>query len=269
VNLWPVAVITFKEGLRNRAMFGIAIFSLLFLTASILISNMIPRSVGKVLVDMSLSAVSLSGLLLVLFVGINLLAKDLDKRTIYMVLARPISRPQYLTGKFLGVVMLLAATICIVGIFSAGSLALAKGMYPKYFDRFSWYLVFVAILFAFLSMMLLSAVSFLFASFVSNSFVTLVLTVVTYLVGHAVHDVKALVEAPKTVGIEVSTVTVKVVQFAYYLFPNLSLFDIKQQAAHGLAIPVSQVAWTLSYGLVYTTIVMLLAGVIFSYREFP
>jgi ABC-type transport system involved in multi-copper enzyme maturation permease subunit len=269
MNLWPVALVTFREGIRNRAMFGISLFAFLFLGASLVISSMIPQEVGKVVVDMALSTISFSGLLLVLFVGINLMAKDLDKRTIYMVLSRPISRPQYLAGKFLGIVLLIIATVALVSLFAVGTIALNKFWYPNYFPRFSWFLVFVAIFFSTVSLILLSALSFLYASFVSNSFVTLVLTVISYLIGHAIHDVKALVEAPQTAGIEVSQVTMKLVQAAYYIFPNLSMFDVKLQAAHGLEIPLAQMAWTLSYGFVYTLIVMVLAGLIFNRREFP
>src|SRR6266704_1559632 len=108
--IFPVAVITFKEGIRNRAVYGIIILSLLMLTVNFLICEIIMREVGKVAVDIALSTVSFSGLLLVLFVGINLMAKDLDRKTIYMVLARPISRTQYIVGKFLGMVTLIVVS---------------------------------------------------------------------------------------------------------------------------------------------------------------
>ena len=79
-------------------------------------------------------------------------------------------------------------------------------------------------------------------------------------------DVKALVEASQD---KVSPVTLKVVQAAYYIFPNLSIFDIKTQAAHDLAIPMSYIFWAVSYGLVYTCIVITIASLIFRKREFP
>ena len=79
---WAIALVTLKEGVRNRALYGIAMIAILLLAANQLVSGMILRDIGKVAVDMSLSAVSFASLLLVLFVGINLLAKDLDKRTI-------------------------------------------------------------------------------------------------------------------------------------------------------------------------------------------
>lgn len=106
--LWPLAVITFKEGIRNRAMHGIFLLASLLFVANFLICGMIMQEVGKVAVDIALSAVSFSGLLLVLFVGINLLAKDLDRRTIYMVLARPISGSIISGANFLVMLLLLS-----------------------------------------------------------------------------------------------------------------------------------------------------------------
>lgn len=267
--LWPIAVITFKEGIRNRAIYGISIFALLLLGANLLISGMIMQEVGKVAVDMALSTVSFTGLLLVLFIGINLMAKDLDKRTVYMVLSRPISRSQYILGKFLGMTLLILVTLSLLGIFAILSILMVKMSYPSYFQRFSWSMVLLAISFSALMLILLSALSFLFASFASTSFVTLVLTIISYIIGQSIADVKALVEAPDVVGIKVSPITVKAVQVAYYIFPNLSIFDIKTQAAHALIISSAYIFWAIFYGLIYTGIVITIASLIFRKREFP
>ena len=85
----------------------------------------------------------------------------------------------------------------------------------------------------------------------------------------SLNDVKALVEAPQAVGITVSPVTVKVVQAAYYIFPNLSFFDIKIQAAHGLSVPASYVFGIVAYSIIYSAIVLTLACLIFRKKEFP
>ncbi len=130
-------------------------------------------------------------------------------------------------------------------------------------------MILLALSFSTLTLILLSALAFLFASFTSTSFITLVLTVIAYIIGHSIGNVKALVEAPQTVGIQVSSVTVKVVQIAYYLFPNLSIFDIKIQAAHALPISLSYIFWTVLYGLVYSALVLAGAALIFRRREFP
>ncbi len=268
-SLFPVAVITFKEGIRNRAIYGITLLALLMLVVNFLFAQMAMREVGKVAMDIALSTVSFSGLLLVFFVGMNLMAKDLDKRTIYMVLARPISRTHYLIGKFLGIAGLIMASSVVQTIFAAISLFLLQKMLPLYFQRFSWTLLVLAVLYIVLMLILLSALSFLFASFTSTSFIALVMTIISYLIGTSLTDVKALVESPQGIGIDPSPITVKVVQAAYYLFPNLSFFDIKTQAAHGLTIPATYIFWTFIYGLAYTCLVMALACIVFNKREFP
>lgn len=267
--LWPIALITFKEGIRNRAIYGISILALLLLSANQVVCGMIMREIDKVAVDMALGTVSFTGLLVVLFVGINLLAKDLDKRTIYMILARPVSRVQYILGKFFGLVLLILFTMVILACFAFISIFLVKSGYPDFFQNFSWALVLLAIAFSTLGLLLLSALSFLFASFSSTSFITFILTVVTYLIGHSISDVKALVESPNEAGITVSDLTVKIVKVAYYLFPNLSLFDLKTQAAHALQIPLSYIFWTTSYGLFYTALAIGFAALLFRRREFP
>lgn len=267
--LWPIALVTWKEGIRNRAIYGISLFALISLLANLLIAGMMMRSAGKASVDIALSTLSLSGLLFILFIGINLIAKDLDKRTIYMVLARPISRSQYILGKFLGMALLIVATVILLSIFACLSILLVKAAYPAYFERISWALISLSIFFTTLMLLLLSALSFLFASFSSTSFITLALTIITYIIGQSLTDVKALVEAPDTAGIVVSPITVTLVKGAYYVFPNLSLFDIKLQAAHGLDISSSYIFWVIIYGVVYTTLAISLAALIFRKKEFP
>lgn len=267
--IFSVAAITFKEGIRNKAIYGITIVAIMMVVANFIITEMIMREVGKVAMDIALSTVSLSGLLLVLFVGLNLLAKDLDRRTIYMVLARPISRTHYICGKFLGMVWLITTSTFIQSCFAGGSLFLLQRLNQAYFQRFSWSMFALALLFIVVSLILLSAVSFLAAALTSTSFIALVLTIISYLIGISLSDVKALVEAPKQAGIDPSPVVIKVVQAAYYIFPNLSLFDIKVQAAHDLALPLSYIFWTLLYGGAYTAIILTITCLIFNRREFP
>jgi ABC-type transport system involved in multi-copper enzyme maturation permease subunit len=268
-KLWAIAAITYKEGIRNRALYGISILAVLLLAANQLICSMIPRDVGKVSVDLSLSAVAFAGLLVVLFVGINLMAKDLDRKTIYMVLSRPVSRAQYLVGKFIGLALIISVSMALLGACAAASIFLTKLNYPTFFDRFGWSGIFTALVFSTLMLLLLAALSFLFASFASNSFVTLVLTVATYLIGQVTGDVKALVEAPAVVGIQVSAITTALVKSAYYVFPNLALFDLKIQAAHGLPVTGSYMVWTVCYWCFYLVMALTLATLIFRKREFP
>jgi ABC-type transport system involved in multi-copper enzyme maturation permease subunit len=264
--LWPIAYITFKEGIRNRSFYGIAIFALLLLGANLLLSGMMMQDIGKTSVDFALSTISLAGLLVVFFIGINLLAKDLDRKTIYMVLSRPISRWQYILGKYAGMALLMVAVMFFLGLFAVASIYAVQFSYPEFFPRFSLPLVLLAIVYSCMSLLLLTALSFLFSSFASNSFIALILTMISYLIGQSLTDVKALVEMPSA---EVAPITVKVIQLAYYLFPNLSLFDLKIQAANGLPVTPEFILWTSAYWLVYTGFALALASFLFTRREFP
>jgi ABC-type transport system involved in multi-copper enzyme maturation permease subunit len=120
-----------------------------------------------------------------------------------------------------------------------------------------------------MALILLSALSFLFASFSSTSFITLALTILSYLIGRSLSDIKSLIETASITGSAISPITVKVVQAAYYLFPNLSFFDIKMQAAHGLSVPPATVLWTVVYFVIYTAIALTASTLVFRKKEFP
>ena len=107
-------ILYFKEGIRDRALIGIGFFSLLMMVSSLVVVSMFMRELDKVSVDINLSAITFAGLLLTFFVSINLMAKDMDKHTIYCVLSKPFSRSQYIWGKYLGIMLLIFMAICIL-----------------------------------------------------------------------------------------------------------------------------------------------------------
>ncbi len=267
--LWAIAIITLKEGTRSRAFYGVSILALVLTGANLVISGIIPQEMGKVATDMALSTVSFSGLLLVIFIGFNLLAKDLDKKTVYAILSRPVSRTEYILGRFLGISMLLTAAIFFVSLISFFFLLAMKAAYPAYFPRFSVPLLLLSVLLITLSHLVLLSLSLLFASFSSTSFLTLMLTIAAYLIGQSLADIKEIVETSQSIGMSVSPIIAAVVRCTYYLFPNLAIFDIKVQAAHGLPVSSGYIVWSLAYGVVYTCLALLFASLIFRKKEFP
>ncbi|MDO8445578.1 MAG: ABC transporter permease [Deltaproteobacteria bacterium] len=266
--IWSVASITFKEGIKNRVIFGIVIIALLLFAAATVITNLFMRDIVKVAVDLSLSTVSFAGLLTLLFVGVNLFAKDLDKRTIYMVISRPVSRQQYLVGKFFGIVLLAFIITFFLGLLSAIPVAISKRIYYYPEAGFDWRIFFIAVVYIFIKLCIISSIITLFSSFTSNSFITLVLSLGTYIIGQSTEAVRVLLVS----GIEkvkISPVLSFMVEAAYYLFPNLSAFDLKIQAAHGLPISSSYIIWTVLYAISYMAIVVSIGTLAFRRREFP
>ena len=102
-----VASITFKESIRNRALHAIFLLGLVLFTMNMIITGMFNWELGKVAVDVGLSVVSFSGLVIILFLGINVVSGDIDRRSIYQILSRPITKSQYILGKYLGLALII------------------------------------------------------------------------------------------------------------------------------------------------------------------
>jgi hypothetical protein len=138
--------------------------------------------------------------------------------------------------------------------------------YPE--ARFTWDIFFIAVFFIFIKLAIVSSIITFYASLTSNSFTTLVLALVTYFIGESTEGVRSLLKS----GIEVDKVSPllsTMVDIAYYIFPNMSAFDLKTQAAHGLAISSSYMFWTALYSIFYITSVVAAGTLFFRQREFP
>lgn len=263
--LQAIAWVTFLEGLRNKAVYGIALLAGLMMAFTVALSAMIMRYVGKVATDFALSSATFAALLVVLFVGITILARDMERKTIYLALSRAVPRTRYLLGRFFGLVMLQAAIMLVLLAASLVTLLFVKQLYPNYFGTVSLPLVGLAHLFVLLQMLLLTALSMLFSLVASSPFVTFLLTTLTWLIGSSTQEVKHLIETSNPE--RVAPAAKLLVQLAYYLFPNFALFDLKATAAHGLALNGQSIAFTLLYGAGYSVAILSLAVVVFKRKE--
>lgn len=263
--LQAIIKVTFLEGLRNKAVYGISLLAGLVMAFTVVLCGMIMRDVGKVATDLALSTATFAALLVVLFVGITIQARDLERKTIYLALSRAVPRSRYLVARFLGLGLLQAFIMLLLLMASLVTLLLVKNMYGNYFGTVSLGLVALAHLFILVQMWLLTAVSILFSMVASSPFVTFMLTTITWLIGSSTQEVKQLVES--ATDLHVAPVTKALVKLAYYLFPNLALFDLKATAAHGLAIDLPRLGLSLVYGLGYSVAVLALAIILFKRKE--
>ncbi len=264
-----LAVITFKEGIRNRALFGIGLLALFMLGLNIAVAGFFMRDIGKVTVDMNLSAISFAGLLLIYFVGINLMAKDIDRKTIHLVLSKPISRGEYIWGKFFGIQFFVLATMVALVVCSCATIALLLNVYPDYFVGYSWGNFFIACFFVFIKISVLSAIVVFFSSITSSSFITLIFSICSYMVGVTIEEVVFYLKTELAAQEVIIPASLKYfIGGVSYLLPNLSVFDFTLEAAHGLAIESSRLFLALGYAAAYIAVLLLLASLIFSRREF-
>ncbi len=264
-----LAMITYKEGIRNRSLFGIALLALFLFGLNVTVAGFFMRDIGKVTVDMNLSALSFAGLLLVFFVGINLMAKDIDRKTIHLVLSKPISRAQYIWGKFIGIQIFVSVSILLLIGFSCLTVSLLLYLYPKYFHEFIWLNYFIACFFVLIKFSVLTAVVVFFSSITSSSLITLLFSLSSFVVGVTIEEVVFYIKSEFASQEKIITESLTTfIDIVSYLFPNLSVFDYTLEAAHGIAIESSRLLLSVGYGAIYILILLLLASFIFTRREF-
>lgn len=268
-NIMAIAFLAFKEGIRQRVVYGVAVAAIVVMAFSVLLCGFFLRDISKVLLDFCLATVTLGGLTVPFFVAIHMLSRDIEKRTIFTLLSRPISRGDYIVGKFAGLSSLSACIMLLLGGFSW--LAVQGGTFlfgGRFFSTISWFDISLALFLSLLSVLLLNATVVFWSTVTTSSFLTTLLTISTYVVGNLIDDVVRFLKSNIS-GMEISQSIYRAVDVVKYLFPNLSAFDVKQQAAHGLAIDISDVSVLCGYACAYTLFLLTASTLIFSRREFP
>jgi len=260
-------ILSFKEGVRDRALIGIGLFSLMMMGSALVVVRMFMRELHKVSVDINLSAITFAGLLLTFFVSINLMAKDMDKRTIYCVLCKPFSRSQYIWGKYLGIMLLIFMAFCILTLCSSTTIFYIKSQYGLYFKNFSWIEFYKAVYAQLLLMFLLNAVVIFFSAITTSSFITLLFSISTYIAGQTIEEVVLFLKTRTALDIPLSESVNSIIDIAQYVLPNLSVFDLKVQSAHAITISSNYLFAITSYSFIYSVILLLSASLIFNQRE--
>ncbi|MCD4718362.1 MAG: ABC transporter permease [Desulfobacula sp.] len=263
-----LAILTFKEGIRDKALYGISILAVMMLLATILLTNLFGHELGKVMVDLCLSTIAFAGLLLTFFVNINLMAKDIDKLTIYSVLSKPISRTEYVVGKYFGLVLLVIVALSLLALFSTGIILIIKGIDPGHsFKDFSWVCYFQAFSYEIMMFVLLNAIVIFFSTITTSSFLTLIFSLSVYVTGQSIEEVVVFFKKEALIYEISSPINEFLVNYLQYVFPNLSAFDIKTFASHGKLISWEHSIALLGYSLSYSIVLLFFAALIFSRRE--
>lgn len=265
-NIWVLAHSTFTEGIRHRALWAIVMFAVVCTMANINISRLFSWDLGKVSIEFGLSAVAFTGLLLVFFLGMKILADDLERSRIYMLLSRPVAGWHYIFGKFMGLGLVLFASTVILGLGAALSMKYVLWQFPAFVPpNFSWVTYAMALACQLMSLLVVLAVSFLCFSFASQPFVALLLAVSSYLVGQNMEVLRRVVIENPYAGVMAGKE--KFVIALSWLFPNLSLFDKKNVAAYGLAFSSLEFLLLLLYCLSYSVLILFFATLLFNRKE--
>jgi Cu-processing system permease protein len=250
-----VALNTFREAVRDRVLYNLVFFALLMMAAAIAVGQISIGIEQTVIVSLGLSAISVIGLLISVFIGVALVSKEMDKRTLYALLAKPVRRWEFLLGKFAGLVLTLAVNT------AAMALGLVLGMiYVKHSLEGSDAAVLVAVYFIWLKLALIVALALLFSCF-TTPLLAILFTVGLYIVGLYVQELRNL-------PVEVmSPAMAAFTRWLSYLLPNFENFNVMALAAHGRAVPGALILQNTLYTVTYCAIVLTAAAAVFSRKN--
>ena len=252
---WVVALNTFREAVRDRVLYNLVFFALAMIAASILVGQVSIGIEEMVIVSLGLSAISVIGLLIAVFIGVGLVSKEMDKRTLYALLAKPVRRWEFLVGKFGGLVLTLTVNTAAmaIGLFLALKLVKTSGEALEG-------PVLVAVYFILLKLALVVALALLFSCF-TTPLLSILYTVGLYIAGLFVTEMRTLQSDRMSQALRVAF------RWLSYLLPNFENFDVMGAAAHGRAIPEMLIAQNTAYAVLYCAIVLTAAAAIFTRRN--
>ncbi len=253
MKIFVIALNTFRETVREKVLYNLLFFALLMIGSSILLSTLTIGEQSKIIMDIGLASINIFGILISIFVGIGLVSKEIEKKTIYTIISKPIYRYQFLLGKYLGLLITLFVntSIMVTGFFGV-LLLMTYNITPDMIK---------AILLIFVELMVITAVALMFSTF-TTSLLSAIFTISIYIIGHLLGDLKAF--AAK-LGNPVITFLLDAL---YYILPNLENFNIKGEVVHNIALDPSFMVMSVLYGLLYITMILLSSVIIFQRRDF-
>lgn len=261
-----VAVNVFRESVRDRVLYNLVLFAVLLISSSYLLGQLTAGQDVKIIKDLGLAATSIFGLFIAIFIGIGLVSKEVERRSIYALLSKPVSRSQFIAGKYAGLVLTLAVNVTVMAVALYLVLAYMSWTEAPAF-RAGWDApgpdpaLLKALLLIFIELMLITALALFFSTF-SSPILSAALTFGLYVAGHFNADLKNF---DRVVS---SRPAVWLARGAYHVLPDLSAFDVKTEVVHGLPVTAGYLASTAVYGLAYILALLLVATVIFSRRDF-
>lgn len=253
-RIWAIASNGFREVIRDRIFYLIGLFALLLLLALRLLPEVAASTQDKIFLDVGLGAIEFLGVIVAVFVGAGLMNKEIEKRTVLVLIPKPVTRAEFILGKHLGLSGVLAILTAATTLIYLILLSLSRIEYPLVS-------ILVSTLYLFLKLSLLTAVALVFGVFTSSLLATL-LTFGVYLMGNLSRDIVTVGNLSRNSSIESLT------QNLYLVLPDLSRLNLKNEAIYGILPSPQTLLSNAAYGLFYTVLLLAIAILIFSQREF-
>jgi ABC-type transport system involved in multi-copper enzyme maturation permease subunit len=251
-----IALGAFRESVRERVLYNLIVFAFLMIGAAILLGSISVGVEQIILVNLGLAAISVFGLLIAIFIGIGLVSEEIDRRTIYNILSKPVTRAEFILGKYAGLLLTLLVNTAIMTAGFYVALAIQKrGLAPQDFS------LLIAVYFILLQLAIVVGVA-IFFSCISTSILSAIFTFCLFVIGNFTSDIRGFGQESGSPALEKMTAAV------YYLLPNFGDFNVIDKVAHGVRVPGLLITANTSYALLYIAILLSGAILIFEEREF-
>lgn len=261
-----VALHVFRDSVRDKVLYSIVAFAVMLIATSYLIGQLTAGQDLKIIKDLGLAAMSLFGLFIAIFIGIGLVAREIDRRSIYAILAKPVPRHHFIVGKYLGLVGTLAVNLTVMAAayylvlaymgWTLPERVVAAAEAPPLDPR-----LLLAIAMIGCELALVTALALFWSTFSSSALLSAALTAGLYVAGQFGADLKNLQEVVE------SPVAAGVARGLYYVLPDFAAFDIKAQVVHALPIDTGYVLLTAGYAAAYIGLLLMASVLIFSRRD--
>lgn len=251
-----VARNTFRESVRDRVLYNLVFFALLMIVSSLTVGGLAVGDLPKVITDIGLSAMRFFGMLIAIFIGIQLVYKEIERRTVYSLLSKPLHRAEMILGKFFGLGLTLAVNSIVM---MAGVIACVFVVHGGYSAQVA--AVLPASYLILLELVVTTALALMFST-ISSPALSALLTFLLYVAGNFVANLKVLAETVEAPAMKPLFLGL------YYILPNLSTFTAIGPASHGDVVPGARLVAATVYAIVYCGAVLAIAMLVFERRDF-
>lgn len=263
---WVVALNTFREAVRDRVFYNLLLFAVLLVGTSLVIGQLAAGQDVKIIKDLGLAASLLFGVGIAVFIGIQLVAREVERRSAHATLSKPVPRPVFLLGKYLGLLLTLGVnmgvmTVALYVVLFVYWCVTPPGVQAVWTAPAVDPRLLLALALIYVELAVVTAIALLFSTY-SSALLAATFTAAIWVAGHFVGDLRTL----DTIGATGATVWAG--RAVSWVLPNLAMFDVKAEVVHGIPVPWAQVAGAVGYGAAYSAAMLAVAIAIFQRRDF-
>ncbi|WP_017324050.1 ABC transporter permease [Synechococcus sp. PCC 7336] len=253
-RVWAIAHNVFRETVRDKVLYLILLFAAIMAGAVTLIPEIANGAHVPVVLNLGLAGINIIGLVVAVFIGAGLMNKEVEKKTVYLLVAKPINRGELIVGKHIGLAVTISALLAVMLPIYLGSATVLGGDVP--FGSLA-----LAVAFVFLELLVMAGAAIMFGVITSSLLATL-LTLALYVMGHLSHTLLQFAQNIESIGMR------RLLQGLFLILPDLTRLNLKNDAIYAQLPSPAELGFSALYSVCYATALLAIAVLVFSRRQF-